>query len=118
MQNLRSLQSGHSESEIVSLEVRRVEAVRRSIRDQIADVAEILAQNDRDQLARDIADIESATAVLLKGEPALRAETESTAETMVTVAKPGPIWTLIAALWFSTALIAAGAVVAVATLVG
>jgi hypothetical protein len=114
MQNLRWLRLGNSDNEVVSLELRRVEAARRSIPDKIADVAEILAQNDRDQLARDIADIEYATSALLKGEPALRYGADSTPE----VSKTRPIWTRIVALWLSTALVTAGAVVIFATLAG
>jgi hypothetical protein len=111
---------GFSDSDVVALELRRVEAARRSIRDKIADVAEILAENDRDQIAAEIADIERATAALLKGQPALRAGVEPAAPVVETAAasRMRPIWPLISALWISTAIVAVGAVIALATLVG
>ena len=66
-------------------------------------------------LARDIADIESATAALLKAEP----ELESWSEADVPAAyKPRPVWLIIGVLWLSTVLVTAGAVVAIATLAG
>jgi len=68
-----------------------------------------------DQLARDIADIESATAALLKAEP----ELESWSKPDVPAAhKPRPVWLIIGVLWLSTALVTAGAVVAIATFAG
>lgn len=72
------------------------------------------SQTVREQLARDIADIESATAVLRRAEPALESWTDSPATAL---RKPGPVWFLIGLLWLSTAL-AVGAVVAIATFAG
>jgi hypothetical protein len=68
-----------------------------------------------DQLAREIADIEAATAALRKAEPALESWTSAPA---TPARKPRPIWLLIGVLWLSTALVTAGAVVAIATLAG
>ena len=66
-------------------------------------------------MARDIADIETATATLRKAEPALESWTKAPANTG---GKPRPVWLLIGVLWLSTALVTAGAVVAIATLAG
>ncbi len=68
-----------------------------------------------DQLARDIADIESATAALLKAEPELESWSEADAPAAY---KPRPVWLIIGVLWLSTVLVTAGAVVAIATLAG
>ncbi len=65
-----------------------------------------LAQFERDQLARDIADIESATAALRRAEPALESWTKPPTPA---VTKPRPLWLLIGVLWLSTALVTAGA---------
>ena len=67
------------------------------------------------RLARDIADIERAAAALQRAEPALESWTRSK-ETGG--GKPRPLWLLIGLLWLSTALVTAGAVVAIATLAG
>jgi len=120
MPSLRSPLPGDADGDVVALEARRVEAARRSIRDRVVEVAEIRAHNDRDQLTRDIADIERATEALLKGEPALRPASDPAVQAGETapVSKASPIWVLVSALWLSTAIIAAGAVVAVVTIVG
>jgi hypothetical protein len=70
----------------------------------------------RDQLARDFAEIEAATAALRKAEPALESWTK-TEETTV-APKPRPVWLLVGALWLSTALVIAIAAVAIANIVG
>jgi hypothetical protein len=68
-----------------------------------------------DQLARDLADIEAATAALVKAEP----ELESWSKPAMSAGhKPRPVWLIIGVLWLSTALVTAGAVVAIATLAG
>lgn len=69
----------------------------------------------REQLAREIADIERAAAILRLAEPAL--QTWST-PTIPVLGKPRPLWLLIGVLWLSTALVTAGTVVAIATLAG
>jgi hypothetical protein len=75
-----------------------------------------LAAGVRDQLTREIAEIEAATAALRRGEPAL--ESWSEAASMPAGHKPRPVWLIIGVLWLSTALVTAGAVVAIATLAG
>jgi hypothetical protein len=74
-----------------------------------------LAAAARDQLARDIAEIESATAALRKAEPALVSWSKPPAATL---GKPRPVWLLVGFLWISAALITVGAAVAIAALVG
>jgi hypothetical protein len=74
-----------------------------------------IAQAARDQLARELADIETATAALRRAEPALESWTTAPANTP---GKPRPVWLLIGVLWLSTAIVTAGAVVAIATLAG
>lgn len=91
---------------------------------------------DRDQLARDIAAIENAAAVLRKAEPALenwnpeawnletwnleQSHPEAGHDRLAPhmLAKPRPIWLLIGALWMSTALVTLGAVFAISRLAG
>jgi hypothetical protein len=75
-----------------------------------------LAQGVRDQLSREIADIEAATAALRRGEPALESWTKLASPPAGR--KPRPVWLIIGALWLSTALVTAGAVVAIATFAG
>ncbi len=74
-----------------------------------------LAQFERDQLARDIADIESATAALRRAEPALESWTRPQTPA---VTKSRPLWLLIGLLWVSTAILTVGAAYAIATLAG
>jgi hypothetical protein len=105
-QNVGSLPSADAES--ISLEPRLGDA-------GLAAEANTPDPSVHDQLARDIADIESATAALLKAEP----ELESWSEADVPAAyKPRPVWLIIGVLWLSTVLVTAGAVVAIATLAG
>jgi hypothetical protein len=70
----------------------------------------------RDQLARDLAEIEAATAALRKAEPGLESWTKI--EEPLIAPKPRPVWLLVGTLWLSTALVIAIAVVAIANLVG
>jgi hypothetical protein len=70
----------------------------------------------RDQLARDIAEIEAATAALCKAEPGL--ETWTKTEETAVAQQPRSVWLLVGALWLSTALVVAIAVVAIANLAG
>jgi hypothetical protein len=114
-QDLSPLRSGSSDTDVVSLELRRIEAARRSVQDRIAEISTGIAQTDREQLDRDIADIERATAALQRAQPALQSWTNASTRA---VRKPRPLWLLIGVLWLSTALVTAGAVVAIATLAG
>jgi hypothetical protein len=77
-----------------------------------------------EQFARDIAEIERATAALRRAQPGLEAWNENftasrTDETaFFAVRKTRPVWLLIGALWLSTALVTVGAVAAIARLIG
>jgi len=113
--NLDARPSGNADGDAVLIELREFEAARQNVPSETAADASALAQIDREQLARDIAEIESATAALRKGEPALESWTSPSA---VTIQKSRPLWVLIGVLWLSTALVAAGAVVAIVTFVG
>ena len=75
-----------------------------------------LAPGDRDQLARDIAEIERASRALREAEPAL--ESWSAPAPAPTLGPPRPIWLIIGVLWISTALVTLGAAFAIAALVG
>jgi hypothetical protein len=111
-QNLGARPSNRPDDGIL-IEPRDLESARRALARDSAGGA--LAQFERDQLARDIADIESATAALRRAEPALESWTKPQTPA---VAKPRPLWLLIGLLWLSTALLTAGAAYAIATLVG
>jgi hypothetical protein len=104
-QYVSSLSSEHSDADIVAFAPRR----------EVTEDAGAMAQTVRDQLAREVADIETATAALRRAEPALESWTKAPANTG---GKPRPVWLLIGVLWLSTALVTAGAVVAIATLAG
>jgi len=78
------------------------------------DTAGTLAQFVRDQLARDLADIENAAAALRRAEPAL----SWTKPAVPVVPKSRPLWLLIGLLWLSTAIVTVGAACAIAVLYG
>jgi hypothetical protein len=69
----------------------------------------------REQLAREFADIEQAKAALQNAAPDLESWNEPAGEA---APKPRPLWLLIGVIWFSTALVTAGAVVAIVSLAG
>lgn len=73
------------------------------------------APAEPDQLARDIAAIERATAALRKAEPTLESWSDPPPQASH---KPRPIWLLVGVLWISTAIVTVGAAVAIAALVG
>jgi hypothetical protein len=103
----------HSDADIVGFASPRSEP-----RDDLGEIGEdagATAQTVRDQLAREVADIEAATAALRRAEPALESWTKAPANTG---GKPRPVWLLIGVLWLSTALVTAGAVVAIAAMAG
>jgi hypothetical protein len=89
---------------------------RRRATDRIAEDSGALTRFEQEQLARELADIERASAVLRLGEPALQSWTKPSVP--VTAKKPRPLWLLIGLLWLSTALITVGAVAAIATFAG
>jgi len=95
--------------DIAALDSRGLEAP--DADDMAGDVG-ALAQAVRDQLARDIADIEEAAAALRRAEPGLEAWT--TASPPPATTPPRPLWLLIGLLWLSTALVTIGAVAAFA----
>jgi hypothetical protein len=99
-------------------EIHAFEAALRGLDDTAPAQADAPGQND--QLARDIADIERATAALRRAQPGLQAWTEpATDERSVGAARQArPIWLLIGLLWLSTALVTVGAVAAIARLAG
>jgi hypothetical protein len=110
-----SLSSEHSDADMIALASLRSEPLPRDDLSEIGEDAGATAQTVRDQLAREVADIEAATATLRRAEPALESWTKAPANTG---GKPRPVWLLIGVLWLSTALVTVGAVVAIATLAG
>ena len=114
-QYVSSLSSAGSDTDMVALASPRSEPLPRDDFGEIGEDSGAMAQTVRDQLAREVADIEAATAVLRRAEPALESWTKAPANAG---GKPRPVWLLIGVLWLSTALVTAGAVVAIATLVG
>src|ERR1700723_3806750 len=114
-QYVSSLSSEDSGAEMVALASPRSEPLRRDDLGEIAEDAGGMAQTVRDQLAREVADIEGATAALRRAEAALEPCTKAPANAG---GKPRPVWLLIGVLWLSTALVTAGAVVAIASLAG
>jgi hypothetical protein len=77
-----------------------------------------------EQFARDIAEIERAAAALRRAQPGLETWNENWTEARAddaasfAIRKSRPVWLLIGALWLSTALVTAGAVAAIARLIG
>jgi hypothetical protein len=114
-QYVSSLSSSGSDADLVALALPRSEPLPRDDLGEFAGDGGALAQTVREQLAREVADIEAATAALRRAEPALESWTKAPAQTG---GKPRPVWLLIGVLWLSTALVTAGAVVAIATLAG
>jgi hypothetical protein len=80
-----------------------------------ADTIGSLTTADREQLEREIAAIERASAALRRAEPQLESWIDLPAPN---VEKPRPVWLLIGVLWLSTALVTIGAVFAISALVG
>jgi hypothetical protein len=111
-QDLGARPSNHHDESIL-IEPGNLESARQVLAQE--NPAGPLAQFERDQLARDIADIESATAALRRADPALQSWTKPQAPA---IAKVRPLWRLIALLWLSTALVTVGAAYAIVTLVG
>jgi len=114
-QYVSSPSSAGSDADIAAFALPRSESMLRDDLSEITEDAGATAQTVRDQLAREVADIEAATATLRKAEPALESWTKAPANTG---GKPRPVWLLIGVLWLSTALVTAGAVVAIASLAG
>ncbi len=109
-QVLGSLPSDDSAGQEVLIDLRGVEAARRSAANE-----KPLSPGEREQLARDIADIENAAAALRQGQPALKSWVGPASPV---IPKTRPLWLLIGVLWLSTALVTVGAVVAIHSFVG
>ena len=107
--------SAASDPDIAALASRSTEPLLLNDSSEIAEHAGAMAQTVRDQLAREVAEIEAATAALRRAEPGLESWTKAPVSAG---GKPRPVWLLIGVLWLSTALVTAGAVVAIATLAG
>jgi hypothetical protein len=111
-QELGARPSGYPDKSI-AIEPRDLESAR--LAPMPDDNAGTLAQFERDQLARDHADIENAAAALRLAEPALQSWTKPMTPT---VPKSRPLWLLIGLLWLSTAIVTVGAAYAIAVLYG
>lgn len=110
---LGSVPSNHPIGGPILVEPRGFATPRRRVTDRID--AGGLMRFEQEQLEREYADIERATAALRLGEPAL----QSWSKPVVPAAPPKqPLWLLIGVLWLSTALATAGAVAVIATLAG
>jgi hypothetical protein len=77
--------------------------------------ARALKRAASEQLARDLADIERATAALRRAEPALQSWSQPVT---AAVHAPRPLWVLIGVLWISAAIVTVGAAVAIVALAG
>jgi len=114
--------SGGADGEAAVSEMQAFAAVLHDSRDGTAAALGSLVHAD--QLERDIAEIERASAALRKAEPALETWTDTPADALSEDAlvgalrKPRPVWLLIGLLWLSTALVTVGAVAAIARLAG
>jgi hypothetical protein len=114
-QYLGPLKPGHSTGDAILIDIRGLETARRSVaRDKSAD-EKPLTLAERDQLAREIADIENAAAVLRQGQPALKSWIKPSPPP---APKARSLWLFIGVLWLSTALVTAGAVVAIHSFAG
>jgi len=112
---LGPLPSGRSDDDTTLLDGGAGAALRHSIAPDMAADPRSPSQTGRDQLARDIADIERAAAALQKAEPALQSWVKPPPPI---ASRPRPLWLLIGVLWLSTALLTVGAVVAIVTFAG
>jgi hypothetical protein len=77
--------------------------------------AGVLSDADREQLQREVAAIERASAALRRADPELETWTSAPS---TAAHQPRPVWLLIGVLWLSTALVTIGAVFAISALVG
>jgi len=108
---ISTLRSGHSTGHLRLVESSRPEpAPRNGGIGGRGDVA-LVARFDHDQLSRDFAEIEQASAALRRAVPALEAWTRPPAA----ATRPLSVWVLIAVLWFLSALTTAGTLAALAS---
>lgn len=103
-------------NDVIAVDANAVSTPRRRATDRIVEAPGALMRFEQEQLARELADIERASAALRLGEPALRSWIRPAAAPAAK--KPRPLWLLIGILWLSTAVITVGAVAAIATLAG
>lgn len=113
--HLGSLPSDQSGDLGVLLERRRAEPPRRRATDRLPEDSSALTRFEQEQLTREFADIERASAALQRVQPALQSwkKPEPAASP-----KARPLWLVIGMLWLSIALLAGGALAALATLAG
>jgi hypothetical protein len=110
------LSSNGAQGAAVLDQIRNLDDARLDTARANADDFRLLSAADREQLERDIAAIEQATAALRRAEPALQSWTNPPPAT--NLRNPHPLWLLIGALWVSTAIVTLGAVYAISALVG
>ena len=110
--HLGSVPSNHQTGEPILFEPRGFATPRRRATDRID--AGGLMRFEQEQLEREYADIERATAALRRGEPDLQSWSKPAAPA---TPPKRPLW-LLGVLWLSTVLVTAGAVAAIATLAG
>jgi hypothetical protein len=107
---ISAVRSGHSTGHLRLVESAKPEPTPRSGGLGAGRDGALVARFDNEQLSRDFAEIEQATAALRRAVPALEAWTRPP----VAAGRPLSLWALIAFLWFSSALTTAGALAALA----
>ncbi len=113
------LSSDGAQGNAILEQIRNLDTVRQdNMRTGVDDEFDLDAAADRKQLARDIAAIERATALLRRMEPALQSWSEPPPTAATIGQSAHTVWPLIGALWVSTALVTLGAVYAISALVG
>lgn len=110
---LGSRPSPHPNGDAILIEPRGLELARPDLVGDGIENPAVLEHFVKEQLDRDIADIEQATEALRRAEPALQSWVKPATPA---VAASRPLWLLIGVLWLLTALVAGGAVVAIAAL--
>jgi len=105
----------HCSDDAASVEPRGLEPAGRRVSDKETTDISALLRFEREQLEREYADIERASAALRLAQPALQSWIKQSAPALPT---SQPLWLLIGVLWVSTALVTAGAVAAIASFAG
>ena len=111
------LSSDGSQGAVALQQIRNLDSREPAALSALADEAgsAIPSAAERDQLARDIAAIERASATLRKAQPTLQSWVDTPSGALQ---QPRPVWHLIGMLWVSTALVTLGAVYALSAFVG
>jgi len=99
----------------VLLERRRAAPPRRRATDKLPEDSSALTRFEQEQLAREFADIERASAALQRAQPALQSWNKPEP---APAAQARPLWPLIGVIWLSTALVTGGMLAALAALAG